>query len=90
MVDLQSTRTLAILTVANGTLLNDEAQTSHSVTVPATSTDGSFSVRTYTIQLNDVDEFDVSVITDTNSAADAVSERGHGNAGWDHRISPRQ
>ncbi|MFO1001910.1 MAG: cadherin domain-containing protein [Planctomycetaceae bacterium] len=63
-----------IVTVANSTLLNYEAQTSHSVTVRATSTDGSFSVRTYTIQLNDVDEFDVGAITDTNSATDSVNE----------------
>jgi hypothetical protein len=63
-----------VLTVANGTLLNYEAQISHIVTVRATSADGSFSVRTSTIQLNDVDEFDVAAITDSNLAADAVNE----------------
>jgi hypothetical protein len=63
-----------VVTVADGTLLNYEAQTSHSVTVRATSTDSSFSVRTYTIQLNDVDEFDVAAITDLNSATDSVNE----------------
>jgi VCBS repeat-containing protein len=63
-----------IVTVANGTLLNYEAQTSHSVTVRATSADGSFSVRAYTIQLSDVDEFDVGAISDSNPAANAVNE----------------
>ncbi len=63
-----------IVTVADGTLLNYEAQTQHNVIVRATSADGSFSVRTYAIQLSDVDEFDVAAITDTNPGADAVNE----------------
>ena len=63
-----------VVTVANGTMLNYEVETSHSLTVRATSTDGSFSLQTFTIQLNDVDEFDVTAINDLNLSADAVNE----------------
>ncbi len=63
-----------VVTVANGTALNFETATSHTIVVRATSQDGSFSVQSYTININDVDEFDVSNISDANSAINAVSE----------------
>jgi len=47
---------------------------SHSITVRATSQDGSATTRTFTIVINDVDEFDVSPITDNNPATNAVDE----------------
>jgi predicted component of type VI protein secretion system len=63
-----------IVTVADGTLLNRESAASHNVIARATSADGSFSTQSYTINLIDVDEFDVSPITDTNAALDRINE----------------
>ncbi len=63
-----------VVTVADGTLLDREAAASHEITVRATSADGSFSQQSYTIAINDVDEFDVTAISDTNAAANAVNE----------------
>ncbi|MFN5710006.1 MAG: cadherin domain-containing protein, partial [Planctomycetota bacterium] len=63
-----------VVTVANSSLLNYEAATSHSITVRATSADGSWSTQTYTISLTDVDEFDVGAVTDTDAAANSVAE----------------
>ncbi|WP_326540719.1 cadherin domain-containing protein, partial [Pseudorhodoferax sp.] len=63
-----------VVTVADGTLLNYEAATSHQITVLATSSDGSISSANFTITLTDVDEFDVGPVTDVNAAADQVAE----------------
>ena len=63
-----------MVTVANGTLLDRELAASHNITVRATSSDGSFSTAVMTINVNDVDEFDVGPITDSNASADAVNE----------------
>ena len=45
-----------VVTVADGTLLNFEAASSHSITVRATSSDGSFSTTNLTINVTDVNE----------------------------------
>ncbi|MBU6240058.1 MAG: DUF2341 domain-containing protein, partial [Planctomycetes bacterium] len=63
-----------VVTVANSTLLNFEAGTSHTITVRATSSDGSASTANYTVSVTDVDEFDVGAISDTNAAANSVAE----------------
>ena len=63
-----------MVTVANGTLLDREAAASHTVTVRATSSDGSFSTQTFTVNVNDVDEFDAGPVSDTNAAANTVNE----------------
>ncbi|MFM7739588.1 MAG: VCBS domain-containing protein, partial [Planctomycetota bacterium] len=63
-----------VVTVANSSLLNYENATSHQVTVRATSTDGSFTTQAFTINLTDVDEFDVGTVSDTNAATNAVNE----------------
>jgi trimeric autotransporter adhesin len=47
------------ITVANSALLNFEAATSHEITVQATSVDGSFTKKTFTIAVNDVNEVDI-------------------------------
>ncbi|WP_429028769.1 hypothetical protein, partial [Aeromonas media] len=44
------------------------------IEVTATSADGSSQAQTFTIAINDVDEFDVTTPTDTNAATDAVDE----------------
>ncbi|MFN9342801.1 MAG: cadherin repeat domain-containing protein, partial [Planctomycetota bacterium] len=63
-----------VVTVADSSLLNYEAATSHSITVRATSADGSWSTQTFTINLTDVDEFDVGAVTDSNAAANSLAE----------------
>ncbi len=44
------------------------------ITVRATSADGSFTDQAYTITINDVDEFDVGAVSDTDATTNAVSE----------------
>jgi len=45
-----------------------------SITVRATSSDGSMAEETFSIAINDVDEFDVTVPTDTDATANNVTE----------------
>ncbi|MCA9049745.1 MAG: cadherin domain-containing protein, partial [Planctomycetaceae bacterium] len=54
--------------------LDAEVATTHNITVQATSTDGTSTIRTFAIAVNDVDEFDVGPVTDTDPAADNVTE----------------
>ena len=63
-----------VVTVANGGLLDREAATSHDIIVRATSQDGSTTMRTFTINLGDVDEFDTSSVVDSDGAANGVAE----------------
>ena len=63
-----------VVTVADGTLLDREAAASHNITVRATSSDGSFNTQVMTINVNDVDEFDVGPVTDIDGAANEVDE----------------
>ncbi len=63
-----------VVTVADGTLLDREAAASHDITVRATSSDGSFNTQLMTININDVDEFDVGAVTDSDGTANAVDE----------------
>ncbi len=64
--------TTGIVTV-NGAL-DYETSTSHSITVRATSADGSFSTQSFTISVTDVNEAGVGPISDTDGAADYVLE----------------
>ncbi|WP_164104396.1 cadherin repeat domain-containing protein, partial [Candidatus Laterigemmans baculatus] len=61
-----------VVTLAAG--LDYETSTSHSVTVRATSTDGSSTTQSFTINVNDVDEFDATPVVDTNAAANEIDE----------------
>ncbi|WP_419194997.1 cadherin domain-containing protein, partial [Novipirellula herctigrandis] len=63
-----------VVTVADGTLLDRETAASHDITVRATSSDGSFDTAVMTINVNDVDEFDVGTITDNDAAGNSVNE----------------
>ncbi|AMV32103.1 Cadherin domain protein [Pirellula sp. SH-Sr6A] len=63
-----------VVTVANGSLLNFEAATSHGIVVRATSVDGSCALQSYTIQLKDENEFAVSSIQDHDASVDFVLE----------------
>ena len=65
--------TTGIVTVAGG--IDREADgASRSITVRATSTDGSFQTRIFTIAIDDVDEFDVGPVSDSDGTGNAVNE----------------
>jgi VCBS repeat-containing protein len=61
-----------VVTVAGA--IDREADASLNITVRATSADGSTADQSFTIAVNDVDEFDVSTPVDSNAAANAVNE----------------
>ncbi|MDZ4851017.1 MAG: cadherin repeat domain-containing protein, partial [Pirellulaceae bacterium] len=63
-----------VVTVADGTLLDRETAASHNITVRAISVDGSTADTVFTINLNDVDEFDVGPVSDTNAGVNSVAE----------------
>ena len=72
--------TTGIVTVAGG--IDREADgASRSITVRATSTDGSFQTRVFTIAIDDVDEFDVGAISDS----DVTDQRGQRECRQRHR-----
>ncbi len=61
--------------VTTAQVLNREALgASRNVTIRATSADGSFTDQSFTIDINDVDEFDTTAISDNNASADTVVE----------------
>ena len=68
-----------MVTVDNGTLLDREAAASHNITVRATSSDGSFDTAVMTINVNDVDEFDVTAPIDSDTTINAVDENAATN-----------
>jgi len=64
-----------VVTVADASLLDYESATSHTITVQATSTDGSMQTQSFTIGVSDdTSEYSVSAISDTDAAANSVSE----------------
>ena len=62
-----------VVTVA-GAIDREADGTSRNITVRATSDDGSFTDQIFAIGINDVDEFDVGAVTDTDATANAVDE----------------
>jgi uncharacterized delta-60 repeat protein/CSLREA domain-containing protein len=69
-----------VVRVANGSLLDAETATSHTITVRAVSSDASFVTSVHTISVGDLDEFDVGVPGDTDSASDTVAENSANGA----------
>ncbi len=63
-----------VVTVADGTLLDRELEASHDVTVRATSSDGTQSSTTFTIQLGDENEFSLGALSDADNANNEVAE----------------
>jgi protocadherin Fat 4 len=62
------------VSIADASGIDYETATSHTIEVTATSADGSTSTQSYTIDVSDVDEFDVSAVSDTDSAANSIAE----------------
>ena len=63
-----------VVSVADGSLLDYETATSHDIEVAATSADGSTSAKTFTIALQNANEFSVTAPSDDNPEANSVSE----------------
>ena len=61
-----------IVTVAGS--LDAETAGSHTIEVTATSTDGSTSTQTFTIDVNDVNETAISAVSDTDGSGNTVAE----------------
>ncbi|MEP1243380.1 MAG: cadherin domain-containing protein, partial [Lentilitoribacter sp.] len=62
------------VSIADASGIDYENATSHTIEVTATSADGSTSTQSYTINVTDIDEFDVSAVTDTDSATNTIAE----------------
>jgi protocadherin Fat 4 len=70
---LRSIATLALLLWP--VHINREADgASRSITIRATSTDGSYTDQVFSIAINDVDEFDVGAVSDTDATSNNVNE----------------
>ncbi|WP_428651131.1 beta strand repeat-containing protein, partial [Roseibium sp.] len=63
-----------VVTVSSGASFDAETEGSVDITVTATSTDGSTSQQVFTIAVSDVDEFDVSGVTDADASGNSVAE----------------
>jgi VCBS repeat-containing protein len=63
-----------IVTVLDGSLLDREQADSHRITVRATSADGTFADKILTIQVTDLDEFDVGPINNLDPQLGRISE----------------
>jgi len=68
------------VTVASGAVFDAETEGTVDVTVTAESTDGSTSEETFTISVSDVDEEDVSAVSDTDGAANTIAENATAGA----------
>ncbi len=62
-----------VVTVA-GAIDREADGASRNITVRATSSDGSFTDQVFTITINDLDEFDVGAVSDSDATANAVDE----------------
>ncbi|WP_460086126.1 beta strand repeat-containing protein, partial [Roseibium sp. LAB1] len=63
-----------VVQVADGASFDAETEGSIDITVTATSTDGSTSTETFTVSVSDVDEYDVSSVSDVDASVNAISE----------------
>ena len=63
-----------VVTVGDTTALDYDTATSCTVTIKATSADGSHASQTFTLTLTDVDESDVTTPTDSDATANTVAE----------------
>lgn len=66
--------TTGVVTVADGTLLDAETAATHTITVIATSADGSSSSQSFSINIADANESTISPVMDTNATANTVAE----------------
>ncbi len=70
-----------VVTVA-GAINRETDGPTRSITVRATSADGSFTDQAFTIAINDVDEFDTGAVSDSNAAVNSVAENATNGPRW--------
>ncbi|UTW57670.1 cadherin domain-containing protein [Kordiimonas sp. SCSIO 12603] len=66
--------TTGVVSVASGANIDFETDQTHTITVRATTTDGRSATQDYIIQVNNLNDNTRSAITDSNSAANTISE----------------
>ncbi|WP_434051945.1 MAG: cadherin domain-containing protein [Roseibium sp.] len=62
------------IAVAEGATFDAETEATVNITVTAQSSDGSTSSETFEVEIEDVDEMDVSAVTDSDTSANVVAE----------------
>ncbi|WP_168206296.1 cadherin domain-containing protein [Labrenzia sp. PHM005] len=67
-----------VISVAPGADIDREATPSIDVTVKATSTDGSTTTKTFTVQVGDENEFEIGPVTDVDVSDNTISETADG------------
>ena len=74
-----------VVSTADDGVFDYESAASHTITVQATSDDGSSSEQTFTVHVADVDEFNVGAVNDVDSGANSVLEHAAADSsGWNH------
>ena len=69
-----------VVTVSDTSAIDYETATTCYIVVRATSADGSTADTNFSVSISDIDEFDVTAPTDSNSDADSLSENATANA----------
>ena len=69
-----------VVTVSDTSAIDYETATTCYIVVRATSADGSTADTNFSVSITDIDEFDVTAPTDSNSDADSLSENATANA----------
>jgi hypothetical protein len=70
--------TSGVISVAPGTDIDREATPTIDVTVEATSTDGSSTTKTFTVEVGDENEFDIGPVADVDTSDNTISESSDG------------
>ncbi len=67
-----------VISVAPGADIDRETSPSIDVTVKATSTDGTSTTKTFTVEVGDKDEFDIGPVSDVDTSDNTISETADG------------
>ncbi|MGS4886538.1 cadherin domain-containing protein [Roseibium sp. MB-4] len=70
--------TSGVISVAPGADIDRETTPSIDVTVKATSTDGTSTTKTFTVEVGDEDEFDIGPVSDVDTSDNTISESADG------------
>jgi VCBS repeat-containing protein len=70
--------TSGVISVAPGADIDRETTPSIDVTVKATSTDGTSTTKTFTVEVGDEDEFDIGPVSDADTSDNTISETADG------------
>ncbi|MEP4767056.1 MAG: cadherin domain-containing protein [Roseibium sp.] len=76
-----------VVTIADNASFDAEAEPNVSITVTAKSTDGSSTTETFDLTIADVNESDVSAVTDTDGSANTIAEDASGGASTGIQVS---